>query len=86
MADPIARMVALAECELLVTNDPSFTDYLPQLDKSINEELAKLGFRDVQSTREALRLSVARIVKARKLAEHQLEQLAYAEQYALGNC
>lgn len=86
MADPIARMVALIECEAMAAIDASFTDFLPKLDKSINDELTKLGFRDVRATREALRLSVARIVKARKKADDELEQLAYAEQYALGNC
>lgn len=86
MADPIARMVALIECEAMADDDPSLTDYFPQLDKPINEEVANLGFRDVQSTREESRLLIARIVNARKTADDQIEQLAYAELCALGTC
>ncbi len=85
MADPLERMVALEECKAVAAIRPGFAEMIAKLEEEVDEALAKQGFRDVSATRSSMQMAVARIVKAKKLALDQLSQLAYDEQFALGD-
>ena len=85
MGDSITRLVAFAECEAAAAIDPKFKPMLSKLDIEANSALAREGFKDLAAVREAMKLSITRIVKANQVALSHLSQLAYNERYALGD-
>lgn len=85
MADPIDCMVTLAECQAAAAIDPRFAQYVAEADRKIDSALARYGFRDLNKTREAMKLPVARIVQAKKIALEQLAQLARDEGPVVGS-
>lgn len=85
MADPIDCMVRLAECQAAAAIDPRFAQYVVEADRHIDSALIRSGFRDLDKAREVMKLPVARIVQAKKIALEQLAQLARDEGPVVGS-